>query len=80
MTSAAAFLPSVAIDEPPTIGPLRLLPYHRGKVPGALPHATQAAVRAAPPQLLFSAEERAEVARRCHPHGLQLKFLVGLLL
>lgn len=42
MPPAVAFLPWVAIDEPRTIGPLRLLPYHRGKLPGELPNATQA--------------------------------------
>jgi hypothetical protein len=42
MPSAIAFFPWIAVDEPITIGPLRLLPYHRGKQPGALPHVTQA--------------------------------------
>lgn len=42
MPAAIAFLPWVVTGEPLTIGPLRLLPYHRGKLPGALPNATQA--------------------------------------
>lgn len=41
MPSTVAFLPWVAIDEPLTVGPLRLLPYYRGKLPGDLPNATQ---------------------------------------
>jgi hypothetical protein len=41
MPSAVAFLPWVAIDEPITVGPLRLLPYHRSKLPGDLQNATQ---------------------------------------
>lgn len=42
MPSALAFLPWVYVDEPITVGPLRLLPYHRHKLPGNLPHAAQA--------------------------------------
>jgi hypothetical protein len=44
MTSmpALAFFPWVSIDEPLTVGPVRLLPYDRGKLPGDQPHATQA--------------------------------------
>ena len=42
MPSALAFFPWVVIDEAMTIGPLRLLPYQQGKLPGNLPNATQA--------------------------------------
>jgi hypothetical protein len=42
MPSALAFLPWISITEPITIGPLRLLPYQRGKLPGDLPKITQA--------------------------------------
>jgi hypothetical protein len=41
MPSALAFLPWVVIDEAMTIGPLRLLSYQQGKLPGNLPNATQ---------------------------------------
>ena len=41
MPSALAFLPWVVIDEEMTIGPLRLLPYQQGKLPGNLSNATQ---------------------------------------
>jgi hypothetical protein len=42
MPPAIAFLPWVAVDEPLTLGPLRLLPYYQAKLPGDLAHATQA--------------------------------------
>lgn len=38
---ALAFLPWLRLEEPLTVGPLRLLPYHRGKVPNDLPYITQ---------------------------------------
>jgi len=41
MPSTVAFLPWVEIDEPLTVGPLQLLPYLRGSLPGDLPNATQ---------------------------------------
>src|SRR6267142_710509 len=46
MPSAVAFLQWVYLDQPITIGPLRLLPYHRGKLPGPQPRATQADIDA----------------------------------
>jgi hypothetical protein len=42
MPSAIAFFPWMAVNGPTTVGPLKLLPYHRGRLPGDLPHVTQA--------------------------------------
>jgi hypothetical protein len=39
--SFVAFFPWVHLREPLSIGPVRLLPYERGTLPGALPHAAQ---------------------------------------
>jgi hypothetical protein len=39
--NAVAFFPWVTGDVPITIGPLRLLPYRRGKLPGDMVHVTQ---------------------------------------
>lgn len=41
MPNSIAFFPWVVTDEPVTVGPVRLLPYERGSLPGNLPHATQ---------------------------------------
>lgn len=41
MPNAIAFFPWVYIDEPITIGAIRLLPYLKGKLPGDLKHASQ---------------------------------------
>lgn len=42
MSNAIAFFPWVTVDEPIAIGPVRLLPYRRGKLPGDMTHVTQA--------------------------------------
>jgi hypothetical protein len=42
MPAAIAFLPWVSVNEPVEVGPLRLLPYQRGRLPGNLLKATQA--------------------------------------
>lgn len=41
MPNVIAFFPWVAVQEPMHVGPIRLLPYHRRKLPGALPEMTQ---------------------------------------
>lgn len=41
MTNAIAFLPWAYVDEPLTIGPLRLLPYAPQRLPGDLPKVSQ---------------------------------------
>jgi hypothetical protein len=39
--SAIAFFPWIYVDEPRTIGSLKLLPYNRGELPGNLAHISQ---------------------------------------
>jgi hypothetical protein len=41
MPSSIAFFPWVTIEEPLSVGPLRLLPYERGEQPGNQPHSPQ---------------------------------------
>lgn len=38
---AIAFFPWWAVDEPMTVGPVRLLPFAKGQAPGELPHVEQ---------------------------------------
>lgn len=42
MAHAVAFFPWAHIDEPKAFGPLKLLPYKKGELPGNLSHITQA--------------------------------------
>lgn len=42
MPNAIAFFPWAYIDEPRTIGPLRLIPYEKGSLPGDQPNVAQA--------------------------------------
>jgi hypothetical protein len=46
MPHALAFFPWIALDQPLTIGDLRLLPYHAGGRKNTLPHVTQADLHA----------------------------------
>ncbi len=41
MPNAIAFFPWVALDEPVIVGPVRLLPYERGSLPGDQPNVSQ---------------------------------------
>lgn len=41
MPNAIAFFPWTYIDEPRSFGPLRLIPYCNGILPGDLPNVTQ---------------------------------------
>lgn len=44
MPSVIAFFPWASVQSPVSVGPLRLLPYQKSKLPGDLPHVTQANV------------------------------------
>jgi hypothetical protein len=46
MPHALAFFPWIALDQPQTIGDLRLLPYHAGGRKNTFPHVTQADLNA----------------------------------
>lgn len=41
MPSAIAFFPWIAVDEPLTVGSVRLIPYERGRLPGDSPNVQQ---------------------------------------
>lgn len=42
MSNVLAFFPWAYVEEPRTIGPVRLLPYRKGRLPGDSPHVGQA--------------------------------------
>lgn len=44
MPSVIAFFPWASVESPVSVGPLRLLPYQKGSLPGDQPHVTQASV------------------------------------